>query len=96
MMLEADIVLGHTSEEAKMKKEPFVAIMTHPPETVSPFTLEQFLEMYHDSNAKKGIKLDFKSRDAFAYSESLIDKLYNNYYVRNKYNELFTWLKLCY
>lgn len=80
MMLEADILMGHTSEKARDEHKPFHPIMAHPPQTVSDLTLEEFINTVVESKARKGIKLDFKTRDAFSYSETIIDTLFYNYH----------------
>lgn len=73
-MLEADIVLGHlTGKEGSL-----IPIMAHPPATSSDLALSEFLStvaQYNNVNAKekqKGVKLDFKSIEAFEKSQDLI------------------------
>ncbi|XP_076628711.1 protein FAM151B isoform X2 [Colletes latitarsis] len=70
MMLEADVSLGNDTN---------VPIMAHPPATESDLTLQNFLQTVIDSNTTKGIKLDFKSIEAFNASKPLLE---------NKKNEL--------
>lgn len=73
-MLEADIVLGHlTGHEG-----PPIPIMAHPPAVTSDISLATFLStvaQYNNLNSKqKGVKLDFKSIDAFEASQEQIAK----------------------
>ncbi|XP_072938810.1 protein peste-like [Epargyreus clarus] len=71
-MLEADIVLGHING----KEGPPTPIMAHPPATTSDLTLGDFLNsvlQYNNVNSKqKGVKLDFKSIEAFEKSQDHI------------------------
>lgn len=73
-MLEADIVLGHVIG----KEGPPIPIMAHPPATTSDITLGDFLSavaQYNNVNSKskhKGVKLDFKSIEAFDKSQEII------------------------
>ncbi|XP_044747787.1 protein FAM151B [Coccinella septempunctata] len=64
-MLEADIVMGRLTDG----KENELPIMAHPPKQISDLSLMEFLTVVDDFNRdnafKKGIKLDFKSIDAF-------------------------------
>lgn len=72
-MLEADIVLGHIkgSEDG-----PLLPIMAHPPADVSDLSLADFLTTIteYNKNAEriKGVKLDFKSIEAFEASQKQI------------------------
>ncbi|XP_043258784.1 protein FAM151B [Colletes gigas] len=76
MMLEADVSLGNdTTNTTNMN----VPIMAHPPNTTSDLTLQNFLKTVIDSNTTKGIKLDFKSIEAFNASKPVLE---------NKMNEL--------
>lgn len=69
MMLEADVVLGHLTNSTNTNIT--VPIMAHPPETESDLSLEEFLtSVLH--NGTKGIKLDFKSIEAFDGSKSIL------------------------
>lgn len=63
-MIEADV-----SYDPVAKKP----IMAHPPAVISDLTLEEFLKKVKD-NGKKGIKLDFKSFDAFNTSVEVLQK----------------------
>ncbi|XP_059055529.1 protein FAM151A [Achroia grisella] len=71
-MLEADIVLGHING----KDGPPIPIMAHPPAATSDLSLSEFLSsvaQYNNVNSKqKGVKLDFKSIEAFEKSQDLI------------------------
>lgn len=71
-MLEADIVLGNLNG----KDGPLIPIMAHPPATSSDLSLSEFLStvaQYNNVNAKqKGVKLDFKSIEAFEKSQDFI------------------------
>lgn len=72
-MLEADIVLGHVIGK---ESGPPIPVMAHPPATTSDLSLSDFLStvaQYNTANNKqKGVKLDFKSIDAFEKSQDLI------------------------
>ena len=72
MMLEADVVLGklNTSTENDTK----IPIMAHPPATESDLSLEDFLKNVM-SNRTKGIKLDFKSIEAFDASKPKLENV---------------------
>ncbi|XP_053612344.1 protein FAM151B isoform X2 [Plodia interpunctella] len=71
-MLEADIVLGHISGS----EGPPIPIMAHPPATTSDLSLSEFLstvQQFNKGKSKpKGVKLDFKSIEAFEKSQELI------------------------
>ncbi|KAM3963668.1 protein FAM151A isoform 2-T2 [Aphomia sociella] len=71
-MLEADIVLGQING----KEGPPIPIMAHPPATTSDLSLSEFLTsvaQYNNLNSKqKGVKLDFKSIEAFEKSQDQI------------------------
>ncbi|XP_026732812.1 protein FAM151B isoform X1 [Trichoplusia ni] len=73
-MLEADISLG----QVVGKEGPPIPIMAHPPATTSDISLAEFLEAIAKHNEKgvdvKGVKLDFKSIEAFEQSQELIAK----------------------
>nr|XP_024219473.1 protein FAM151B isoform X2 [Halyomorpha halys] len=87
LMIEADIVLGWKSEEDRENQTTRIPVMAHPPAVISNLTLEQFLYTFMESGVRKGIKLDFKSRGAFAGSEWLLEKLYYE-----KYRDFPVWL----
>lgn len=65
-MIEADVLLGHL-----LGKHEVIPIMAHPPNKTSDLSLSDFLqkvEAYNSTSTKcdvKGIKLDFKSIEAF-------------------------------
>ncbi|XP_067010071.2 protein FAM151B [Anabrus simplex] len=65
MMLEADVSLG------KLKDAGEVPIMAHPPDNTSDLSLEQLLDRLIKEN-KAGLKLDFKSKEVFNKSVSLL------------------------
>ncbi|XP_039305033.1 protein FAM151B isoform X2 [Solenopsis invicta] len=65
MMLEADVVLGNLNNNTEM-----IPIMAHPPNTTSDLSLEDFLNI--TSNSRMGIKLDFKTDEAFENSKSIL------------------------
>ncbi|XP_052755031.1 protein FAM151A isoform X2 [Galleria mellonella] len=71
-MLEADIVLGQING----KEGPPIPVMAHPPATTSDLSLSEFLSsvaQYNNVNSKqKGVKLDFKSIEAFEKSQDQI------------------------
>ncbi|CAD1475361.1 unnamed protein product, partial [Heterotrigona itama] len=68
MMLEADVTIANNT----------TPIMAHPPENTSDLTLEEFLDKVITKNVTKGIKLDFKSIEAFNASKPILDKVRNN------------------
>lgn len=70
MMLEADIVMGTTNETTNV-----VPIMAHPPSNHSDLTLESFLRQVYEKKVHKGIKLDFKSTEAFNKSVDILKKM---------------------
>lgn len=76
MMIEADISIGKiTNSDAE------IPIMTHPPAKTSDLSLEDFLKQVDESNLNanntektvKGVKLDFKSIEAFIASVTYIE-----------------------
>ena len=70
-MLEGDVIMGkHTATNATTDKIP---IMAHPPATESDLSLEEFLNI-NMNNGSKGIKLDFKSNEAFNNSKPILRK----------------------
>ncbi|XP_030763658.1 protein FAM151B-like isoform X2 [Sitophilus oryzae] len=75
-MIEADVVLGTVGKDKTV-----IPIMAHPPDITSDLSLETFLELVNTSNivnnTKHGIKLDFKSTDAFLNSTAFIKKYEN-------------------
>lgn len=72
MMLEADVSLGNlvgTNDHSTP-----IPIMAHPPNKTSDLSLEQFIDKIIKSGRRKGIKLDFKSKEAFNASESILEQ----------------------
>lgn len=68
-MLEADVVMGKVSNTNNTD----IPIMAHPPAAESDLSLEDFLNI--SNNSTKGIKLDFKSNEAFQNSKPILAKL---------------------
>ncbi|XP_017760136.1 PREDICTED: protein FAM151B isoform X2 [Eufriesea mexicana] len=73
MMLEADVVLGRLNGTNNTE----IPIMAHPPANESTLSLDEFLRTVQN-NTKKGIKLDFKSIEAFNASKPILDKFRND------------------
>lgn len=73
-MLEADVVMGKLNSTINQTDIP---IMAHPPAVESDLSLENFLEL-NIRNHTKGIKLDFKSNQAFENSKPILAKLRAN------------------
>lgn len=69
MMLEADVSIAANST---------TPIMAHPPANTSDLTLEEFLDKVIAKNVSKGIKLDFKSIEAFNASKPILDRVRSN------------------
>ncbi|XP_057336649.1 protein FAM151B isoform X2 [Microplitis mediator] len=67
MMVEADVVLG-TIDDSSMDVVP---IMAHPPKNTSNLSLESFLSAMV-ADGKRGVKLDFKSIEAFDVSLDIL------------------------
>ncbi|XP_032665961.1 protein FAM151B isoform X2 [Odontomachus brunneus] len=79
MMLEADVVLGKLNETDNSSIAE-IPIMAHPPENLSDLSLEDFLNTtIHKTGIKKGIKLDFKTIQAFEKSKPILTKLRENF-----------------
>ncbi|XP_053980436.1 protein FAM151B isoform X1 [Hylaeus volcanicus] len=74
MMLEADVSLGNVTGTNSIG----VPIMAHPPANTSDLSLQDFLKMVVESNTTKGIKLDFKSLEAFEASIPVLEKKKND------------------
>lgn len=70
-MIEADIVLGHLQG---VGGGPPIPVMAHPPATTGDLSLEQFLDLVLSRRKEKGIKLDFKSQQAFRASENILEQ----------------------
>ncbi|XP_055535821.1 protein FAM151B [Wyeomyia smithii] len=79
--IEADIGLGYLDSDVENIN--LIPIMAHPPATKSDLSLRSFLEQVHefnklaDANRVKGIKLDFKSIEAFEQSVQIIQSYYD-------------------
>ncbi|BES94777.1 Uncharacterized conserved protein (DUF2181) [Nesidiocoris tenuis] len=74
-MIEADIVLGTVKGGSNIS----LPIMAHPPDNTSDISLEEFLNTaleFHD--VSKGIKLDFKSTQAFEASIDLLERAFQD------------------
>ncbi|XP_071454758.1 protein FAM151B isoform X2 [Hetaerina americana] len=69
MMLEADVVLGTLVDSPGE----ILPIMGHPPANTSDISLEQFLDHVGEKRSK-GIKLDFKTTEAFKASLPVLGK----------------------
>lgn len=69
MMLEADVVIGTLHNNASK----LIPIMAHPPNNTSDLSLEEFIETIL-KNGTKGMKLDFKSIEAFNQSIEILNK----------------------
>lgn len=70
-MLEADVVMGKLNDTGNATDIP---IMAHPPATVSDLSLDEFISSNVQNNRTKGIKLDFKSIEAFNGSKPILAK----------------------
>ncbi|XP_076296292.1 protein FAM151B isoform X2 [Lasioglossum baleicum] len=73
-MLEADVIMGYKSPD----NVTVLPIMAHPPANSSDLSLEDFLNTVHVKNPTKGLKLDFKSMEAFTASRDILKKLNAN------------------
>lgn len=81
MMIEADVVYGTLNSTGSV-----LPVMGHPPQNVSDTSLEEYLKYFQNftstNSSKKGLKLDFKSIEAFSHSlpylknTSRVDYLY--------------------
>lgn len=79
-MIEADIVMGRVSNDNGTENIP---IMAHPPYWKSDLSLEMFMRRVLEYNLNnetnvKGVKLDFKSIDAFNGALPLLKSLWNS------------------
>ncbi|XP_058803556.1 protein FAM151B [Phymastichus coffea] len=76
MMIEADVVFGYQILSNGSTSTVPTAVMAHPPDNTSNLILSDFLQTVKNHNkankTKKGVKLDFKSKDAFSNSVSII------------------------
>jgi len=68
MMLEADVVIGKINGSNLTD----IPIMAHPPANESDLSLEDFLK---NIKGNKGIKLDFKTNEAFNKSKDILKKM---------------------
>lgn len=84
MMLEADVVMGTVNDTANNSTEK-VPIMGHPPADEGDLSLQEFLETVV-ADGKHGIKLDFKSIEAFNGSRSMLEKHRANVSIRFVYS----------
>lgn len=79
--IEADILMGYLTSDTENRHE--LPIMAHPPATTSDLSLENFLKRilifnnHSNLDKVKGVKLDFKSIEAFESSVEIIKKNYN-------------------
>lgn len=87
MMLEADISLGTVGSNATL-----VPIMAHPPANMSDLSLQEFLNRISNFNAnktnksdKKGVKLDFKSIEAFQKSTDILKNVTKSVSIINNF-----------
>ncbi|KAG7213402.1 hypothetical protein KM043_002687 [Ampulex compressa] len=76
MMLEADVVIGKLNVTTN-ETNPDRPIMAHPPAKESDLSLEEFLNAAV-KNGTKGIKLDFKTIEAFNMSRPILASVRNN------------------
>ncbi|XP_076173961.1 protein FAM151B isoform X2 [Ptiloglossa arizonensis] len=73
-MLEGDVSLGNVTGTNAADAVP---IMAHPPAVTSDLSLEDFLKTVVESKTGKGIKLDFKSIEAFEASRPILENKKN-------------------
>ncbi|XP_075225475.1 protein FAM151B [Lycorma delicatula] len=73
MMIEADVLMGQLTGSAPGENP--LPIMGHPPTTTSDLSLEEFLTTILKSNKRKGVKLDFKSKEVFAGAENILEEI---------------------
>ncbi|XP_055636457.1 protein FAM151B [Toxorhynchites rutilus septentrionalis] len=79
--IEADILMGYLLDDADSQNE--IPIMAHPPLRKSDLSLNVFLQRIYNFNSVaaedkiKGVKLDFKSIDAFEKSVQVIHEFYD-------------------
>lgn len=79
-MIEADIVIGNLTTTGASN----IPIMGHPPDTTSDLSFEEFITKIYahnnnttNSSKRKGIKLDFKSIEAFESSSTILQQYYS-------------------
>lgn len=75
-MLEGDVVLGKLNSNITNNYTTDIPIMAHPPAKESDLSLEDFIT--NSNNGSKGIKLDFKTDEAFNKSKPILMKLRQN------------------
>ncbi|XP_050524097.1 protein FAM151B isoform X2 [Daktulosphaira vitifoliae] len=78
-MIEADVVAGYLVNGEDMvveENQERIAIMGHPPTVVSDLSLEEFLMEWNRTT--KGLKLDFKSTDAFMMAIPIMERIFKN------------------
>ncbi|XP_050573991.1 protein FAM151B isoform X1 [Bombus affinis] len=76
MMLEADVTMGILNNMSDNSSR--IPIMAHPPAFKSNLSLKNFLDTVIQKNVTKGIKLDFKSIEAFNASKPILEEVRNN------------------
>ncbi|XP_003402423.1 protein FAM151B isoform X1 [Bombus terrestris] len=76
MMLEADVTMGILNNMNDNSSR--IPIMAHPPAFKSNLSLKNFLDTVIQKNVTKGIKLDFKSIEAFIASKPILEEVRNN------------------
>uniref|UniRef100_A0A8D8V2B3 Protein FAM151A n=1 Tax=Cacopsylla melanoneura TaxID=428564 RepID=A0A8D8V2B3_9HEMI len=69
MMLEADVIVGTLTDDPNHVEIP---VMGHPPDIESDLSLDQFIDKVIKSEVNKGIKLDFKSIEAFMKAQEVL------------------------
>ncbi|CAH0561068.1 unnamed protein product [Brassicogethes aeneus] len=79
-MIEADVIYGHLTNQTDI-----IPVMGHPPMTESDLSLDDFLEKISKFNeienvVRKGVKLDFKSIEAYQNSMESVRKYENASY----------------
>lgn len=75
-MLEADVTMGILNNMNDNSSR--IPIMAHPPAFKSNLSLKNFLDTVIQKNVTKGIKLDFKSIEAFIASKPILEEVRNN------------------
>lgn len=71
-MLEADVIIGTLVDDPTNTP---LAVMGHPPQIESDISLEQFIAKVVESGTNKGIKLDFKSDEAFLKAKDVLENV---------------------
>lgn len=84
MMVEADVVLGTVDDSMDV-----IPIMAHPPKNTSNLSLEDFLTAIV-ANGKRGVKLDFKTIEAFDVSLDILAENRPNVSTKARNDRLFT------